>query len=357
MRELEATVAKDGGPSGVNRRASADAASELQRPRRRERTAARRPGPNKRARRTVNPERVVAGSAEAEGVVKSGGAVAVTQPLRVTEPLAPSFRRSAADLWRHRQAFIYFSRKWVRKRTGRTFLGGLWLFLPVLLPLFMGALVFGGILGVSVPGVPYFLYLIVASSGWLLFAQTTYFSIRSLEIFRSEIRRLYIPRLMPLSASMTLAVITLLIYVAIAVLTVGFYVLERGEFYLVLKPATLLVPWGYAMLVAFALACALWFAPLAARARDVRRLAQYGLGMVYFLTPVLYPIEEIPADWRWLASLNPVTAPIEIIKEGLINVGDVTATGLAIYFGALIVVGAGGLRTFAAKERRDMAHY
>lgn len=278
-------------------------------------------------------------------------------PLRVVEPPAPGLRRYFADVWRQRAAFGYFTTRFVQKRISRTFLGWLWLFLPVLLPLFMGALVFGGILDVSTPGIPYFLYFIVALSAWTVFATTAYWATRSLEITRSEIRRLYVPRLIPLIASATIPLLTLIIYVVILACAASFYVLERGEFYLELGPATLLVPVAVVMLVVFALACGLWFSPLAPRARDVRRLAGTVLGIWYFLSPVVYPIGEIPAGWRFLASLNPITAPIELFKQGLIGTSDVTSLGVAVYCGALIVVTVVGLRIFLPKERRDSAHY
>jgi lipopolysaccharide transport system permease protein len=111
------------------------------------------------------------------------------------------------------------------------------------------------------------------------------------------------------------------------------------------------------MLVVFAWACALWFSPLAPRARDVRRLAAYVIGFWYFLTPVMYPLGEIPSSYRFLASLNPVTAPIEMVKNGLLDVGEVTTLGLISYFVALTVAGGVGLRIFLPKERRDMAFY
>ena len=41
---------------------------------------------------------------------------------------------------------------------------------------------------------------------------------------------------------MRLPVVTLLIYLLIMGCATGFYVLRRGEFYLELRPATLLVP-------------------------------------------------------------------------------------------------------------------
>jgi lipopolysaccharide transport system permease protein len=245
----------------------------------------------------------------------------------------------------------------VQKRISRTFLGWLWLFLPVVLPLFMGALVCGGILDVSTPGVPYFLFFLVGQSAWTVFAMTAFWATRSLEITRSEIRRLYVPRLIPLIASVTMPLLTAVIYMAILVCATAFYVLERGEFYLELGPATLLVPVAAMMLIVFALACGLWFSPLAPRARDVRRLAGNVLGIWYFVTPVIYPIGEIPAGWQFLASLNPITAPIELFKQGLIGIGDVTPLGVASYSGGLVIATLVGLRIFLPKERRDSAHY
>jgi lipopolysaccharide transport system permease protein len=282
---------------------------------------------------------------------------APTIALRAIEPPAPGPRWHLAEIRRQRPAFIYFMRRYLRKRYGRTFLGYIWLFLPTLLPLFMGALVFGGILGVSVPGVPYIIYFAVALSSWLIFSQTAYLATRSLEIARSDVRRLYIPRLIPLIGAVTLPAFTFLIYVGIIACALAYFVLTRGEFYLVLSPETLLVPCALGMLVVFGWACGLWFSPLAPRARDVRRLAGYVIGFWYFLTPVMYPLGEIPSGYRFLANLNPITAPLELVKEGVLGVGDVTTLGLVCYFVALVLVGVPGLRMFLSKERRDMAFY
>jgi lipopolysaccharide transport system permease protein len=286
-----------------------------------------------------------------------GSATSPPAPRRVVEPPAPGLRRYLSEIWHQRAAFGYFTTRFVQKRISRTFLGWLWLFLPVLLPLFMGALVFGGILEVKTPGVPYFLYFIVALSAWTVFATTAYWATRSLEITRSEIRRLYIPRLIPLIASVTLPLLTFAIYMVVLACATGFYLLDRGELYLDLGPETLLVPVAIVMLLAFALASGLWFSPLAPRACDVRRLAGTVLGIWYFLTPVVYPIGEIPSGWRFLASLNPITAPIEMFKQGLIDIGDVTSLGLAVYGGGLVIVTVVGLRIFLPKERRDSVHY
>jgi lipopolysaccharide transport system permease protein len=278
--------------------------------------------------------------------------------FRVIEAPSPGIRRVLSTFWRSRAALGYFFISYMRKRYGRTFLGYFWLVIPVIVPLLLSSLVFGGILGVKVQGgIPYFLYFLVASNAWTLFAGTAYFATRSLEITRSDLRKLYVPRMVPWVASITLPLLQFAVYMVILAGTLVYYVITRNEFYLVLEPATLLAPVGMAMLLFLGLLCGLWFAPLAPRARDVRRSAGYFLGMWYFLTPVIYPIEQIPSDWRWLAELNPVTAPVEIFKIALINVGDVTTTGLISYAVAVVVIGAGGLRHFVVKERRDIAWY
>lgn len=277
--------------------------------------------------------------------------------LRTIEPPGASLRRYFGDAWRHRAAFGYFVRRYIRKRTGRTFFGYLWFVLPYVIPLFLGTLVFGGILGVSVPGIPYFLYFAVTLGTWVLFSQTAYLCTRSLEITRSEVRRLYVPRLIPLAAAVTLPAFAFAFYTAMMFAVAGFYVVTRGEFYLQIRPATLLVPVGLAMLVVFAWAVALWFSTLAPRARDVRRLGGYVIGIWYFLTPVMYPIDQIPAGWQFMASLNPITAPIELVKDGWLNAGDVTALGVLMYFAGLAVTLVGGLIIFIPKERRDVAFY
>ena len=310
----------------------------------------------KSARQGTSTEDPPAPRGEAEGGI--GPTHGAAHRLWMIEPPAPSARGTLSEVWRYRHAYPYFLRQNIRRRYGRTFLGYLWIFLPFVFPVFLGALVFGGILGVSPGGgIPYFLYFVIASGAWFAFSTTAFFATRSLEINRSVLGRVRVPRLIPLAAALALPAVGVLIYLAIGAGAVVFYVIDRGEFYLVLQPVTLLVPVALALLVLFGLACGLWFSPLAARARDVRRLAGYVLGFWYFLTPVIYPIEEIPSSYQFLASLNPVTAPIETFKLGLLGIGEVTVLGVAVFFGALLFVSVIGLRLFLAAERRAGATY
>ena len=89
-----------------------------------------------------------------------------------------------------------------------------------------------------------------------------------------------------------------------------------------------------------------------AQARDVRFALGYFLGFWFFLTPVIYPLSTIPADYRTLASLNPMLAPIEMVKQGLLGTGEITATSLASTSVFILVVGGLGYWFFWRSEAK-----
>jgi ABC-type polysaccharide/polyol phosphate export permease len=245
----------------------------------------------------------------------------------------------------------------IRKRTSRTYLGYLWFVIPLVMPLIIGALVFGGILRVQVGEIPYFLYFTVASGTWLFFSQAAYYCTRSLEISRGELRRVYVPRLAVFTTAVTIPSIALVVNVVLGAVAAVYYLLTRGKLYLVLSAWTPLVPLALLMLVVLAWSWALWTAPIAPCARDIRRVTHYALAMLAYVTPVIYSVQNIPSGFRFLASLNPVTAPLEIVKQGILGQGHVTALGLVTWAAAVVVPGVPGIHYFARKERRDMAFY
>src|SRR5262249_37092762 len=158
-----------------------------------------------------------------------------------------------------------FMQRFAQKLTQRTFLGYLWFVIPALVPILVGTLVFGGILGVQFGDVPYLVYFSVATGAWLFFYQTAYFSTRSLEISRRELRRVYVPRLLPLISAISLALISGAVHAGIVLAAAGYYLFADGKFYLDASLATLLVPVALLMLALVGWAVALWTAPVAPR--------------------------------------------------------------------------------------------
>jgi lipopolysaccharide transport system permease protein len=49
--------------------------------------------------------------------------------------------------------------------------------------------------------------------------------------------------------------------------------------------------------------------------RDMQRLLQIGLNIVFYVSPVLYPVDRVPEKFRFLIALNPMTPLIETWRQ------------------------------------------
>lgn len=58
-------------------------------------------------------------------------------------------------------------------------------------------------------------------------------------------------------------------------------------------------------------------ATLNVRFRDVRQLVGLGLGVLFYLTPVFYDIDQIPERYRWLADVNPLALVVRLHRQVL----------------------------------------
>jgi homopolymeric O-antigen transport system permease protein len=125
---------------------------------------------------------------------------------------------------------------------------------------------------------------------------------------------------------------------------VVYYWLATGHLYAQLAPKYLFFSAaGLFLCVAFAWGISLWTAPLTAHTRDVRMLLRYVLPFLFFVTPVLYPIEHLQGTTRLIAELNPLSSPVEMAKIGLTGAGSVRTVAAMWSLGAISVMFASGV--------------
>jgi lipopolysaccharide transport system permease protein len=78
-------------------------------------------------------------------------------------------------------------------------------------------------------------------------------------------------------------------------------------------PALVLLQGLLALLLGFCLAI------LAAAMRDVLQVLGFALSVGIFISPVLFPVDMFPADWRWVLYLNPMSALVESYQAILLH--------------------------------------
>jgi ABC-type polysaccharide/polyol phosphate export permease len=162
----------------------------------------------------------------------------------------------------------------------------------------------------------YWLFLLCGLPPWVLLASSLQTGARSLLENANVIRKVRFPRqLVPLSVVATQVVA----FAAMTAIVLGLSLLVRED---ARATAWLAIPVG-ALIVAFVAGLALSVASLNAVFRDVEFVVAAALLPWFFLTPILYQLEDLPgaAEHPWLVDLlhwgNPLTPAIESFRTPL----------------------------------------
>jgi ABC-type polysaccharide/polyol phosphate export permease len=258
------------------------------------------------------------------------------------------------DVFRYRELFGSLFRRDLRAKYKGSVLGLAWsLALPVALML-VYLVVFSVLLRSKATDLDdYWLFLLCGLPPWIFLASSLQTGARSMLDNANLIRKVRFPRqLVPLAVVATQVV-------AFATMTVIVLVLS-----LVVRPEGREVAWLAipiaGLVVLFVAGLALVIASLNAVFRDVEFIVTAALLPWFFLTPILYPLDEaaLPGatDHPWLIDLiqwgNPMTPAIESFRAPL-YAGELPPTGDLVYLlVATAVALLAGALVFSAVDDR-----
>ena len=249
-----------------------------------------------------------------------------------------------ADVIRYRELFGSLFRRDLRAKYRGSFLGLAWSLLHPLVLMGVYLLVFSVLWRVAEVGSDdYWLFLLCGLPAWVFFATAAQAASRSLRENANLIRKVRFPRqLVPLSIVGTNLVSFAVMLAVVVALSLWQVPEARGTVWLAFPIGAL-----FACVVA---GFALSVASLNALYRDVEHLLQALLLPWFFLTPVLYSLDQLPGvdDYPVLELVlhwvNFLTPPIEAMRAVLFD-GELPAAGDAIYTvaAAAIALAVGGL--------------
>jgi lipopolysaccharide transport system permease protein len=79
---------------------------------------------------------------------------------------------------------------------------------------------------------------------------------------------------------------------------------------------------------------------LTTKYRDLQQLVGFGVQLVMYATPVIYPISSIQGKWQWLLLINPMTPVIELFRYAFLGVSSLNPAYIlySLVFAAVILV-------------------
>ena len=264
-------------------------------------------------------------AAELRTPTRDASTTTQAQPPAELVEYYPSLWQTLKESWRSRHlvwdvAALALAAYFTKYRLGPT-----WIVFNTFMGVIGWSLIGGQVAGFSAPnGMPYWLYTLVGLMGWQLFQSTLTISARSFLRLRSLIREVYFPLILVPIAGSSQALLRFFLMMVTYLIAVVYYWLATGHLYAQLAPKYLFFSVaGLLLCVTFAWGISLWTAPLTAHTRDVRMLIRYVTPFLFFVTPVLYPIEHLHGKTRLIAELNPLSSPVEMAKIGLTGAGSV----------------------------------
>jgi lipopolysaccharide transport system permease protein len=85
--------------------------------------------------------------------------------------------------------------------------------------------------------------------------------------------------------------------------------------------------------------------------RDIKYAIPFGIQLLLFMTPIIYPSSVFPERFQWLLALNPLSGLIEAFRYAVVPTysvqWDVLGLSLAVTAALLIL----GLRYFKRTEK------
>jgi len=244
-----------------------------------------------------------------------------------------------SPLLRHRWVLFELTRREFANRYAGSVSGFAWTFLQPLAQLAIYAFVFSQIFRASVPanypGVTYTAFVAVVLWPWIMFSEGVQRGMAAIADNAGLIRKVALPnQLLVYSAVIACYAIHLagFVVVLLVLLAVGEDIRLAG----VAFALVLLVPY-----LLFATGVALVLAALQTFLKDVQHGVGIVLNMVFYATPILYPLTFVPQAWRGALAANPLAYFSERLRDVLLAQPALVASDALAAIGCLAVFTAG----------------
>lgn len=233
-------------------------------------------------------------------------------------------------------------KKDVRGKYKGSFLGILWSFINPLLSVLVYAIVFHYIMRFNIEH--YLIYLIAGIIPWTFFTTSVNMGMSSILFNADIIKKVYFPRIILPISSVTSGLVNFSISCVIVII----FALLSGvgiSFCLLFLPLIALIQYIFTLGMVFILSA------IEIYVRDVEHIVNFFISMLFYVTPILYTPDYVPAKFNFILRLNPLSYIINAYHsifyyKEIPNMGD-----LGIIFILSMVIFLVGYKIFDKLQR------
>ena len=253
------------------------------------------------------------------------------------------------EIWAYRDLLILLVHRDFVSFYKQTILGPLWFFIQPLLTTLTFTVVFGKLAKLSTDGLPQPLFYLAGITVWNYFGECLN---KTSTVFKDNAAifgKVYFPRLIvPLN----------IVISNVLKFSIQFILLLSCIFFYYVKGIQIHFTWAIILFPIMILLTALQgvgigmiIAALTTRYRDILFLVGFGLQLMMYATPIIYPLSTTPENLKWLIEANPMTAVIETFRYGFLGKGSYAPAAIGYSFSCAIFLFLSGVILFNKAEK------
>lgn len=224
--------------------------------------------------------------------------------------MKPSLLRAVREVFQYRSLLWVLVARDLKVRYKRSVLGVAWTMLNPLLMMIVFAIVFAHVFKFSIEH--FTIYFLSAYVLWNFVSQTTSWSTACLIGNASLIRKIYVPKAIFILATVLSGLVNLVVSL-IPLAAIMLWVQHP------ITPAVLFLPVAILLATGFALGISFLLAPICIEFNDAVQIYAALLMVWMYLTPIIYPLNVVPEQYRWLMYANPLYPIVEIFRQPIFD--------------------------------------
>jgi len=237
----------------------------------------------------------------------------------VIKPGNSWFNLKLRQIWNYRDLIMMFVKRDVVTIYKQTILGPLWFIIQPILTTLVFVIIFGRVAKISTDGIPHVLFYLSGITIWNYFAETLRLTSDVFKKNEQIFSKVYFPRsVIPLSIVISNLIkfgIQLLLFVTV----LSYFLINNSNIHI--QTELLLLPVLVLLMGILGLGFGLLVSSLTSKYRDLTFLVQFGIQLLMYATPIVYPASIVDGQFKFILWLNPMTSIVEAFKYMFLGSG------------------------------------
>jgi len=270
----------------------------------------------------------------------------------VVKPLNKWYDLRLKEIFRYKDLLLLFVRRDFVSVYKQTILGPIWFFIQPIITSITFTVIFGNLARISTDGIPPILFYMSGITLWNYFSDTLTKTSDTFTANANIFGKVYFPRMIvPLSLVLSNLIkfsVQLLLFLSVWV----YFLITKDDIHPNIY--LLLVPFLILLMGFLGLAFGIIISSMTTKYRDLKFLVGFGVQLLMYATPIVYPLSIVPEKYKWIILANPVTSIVETFKFAFLGIGDFNIWHLGYSLIFTIILFFIGLVVFHKVEKSFM---